>query len=568
MQLGNRIRATALVSVAAVVAACGGSNTPSLNLAPPDQQVLRANNGVEPNSFDPTQQTYTYEAAVGRNTFEALLKAKSDLSDTQPAGAASYSVSSDGLTYTFKLQPNAKWSDGKPVTAKDWVYGYKHLLNPALAAGYVDPFFDLTIAGADKYGSVDTSSASAIDSFLNGLGLSAPDDKTFVIKLQAPAAYFKWVATLWMGIPLRQDVVESSAGGSFPSTDATKAETWANSAATIIGNGPYKISEIASKDHVTMVPNPNYWGAAPKLQKIVLYEIADGNTAFSQYQTGALDMIGVPIADVTVVRSDPVLSKQAKLIPTLSNYWISYNSKRAPLDNADVRMALSKSIDRNKLVNDLEHGNGAPTTSFTPKGMPGYETSDNAQSFDPAAAKALLTKAGVSAVDVSKLKLLTRNSTGSKTINQFLVDQWNTNLGTNIQLDVIDSKTVTRNIRKGQFDIYGLDGWIGDYPDAQDWYDIFLTAGCHNLNWGCLSIPGYDALVQKADASSDQAQRAKDYETAQKMLIDTAVVGFMFQPYEYDLIKPYVGGLVITSNDDQNLPGDPRWNTTAYITQH
>jgi oligopeptide transport system substrate-binding protein len=568
MRLGNRFRAIALASAGFfVVSACGGSTTVSENLAPTDQQILRANNGVEPNSFDPTQQTYTYEAAVGRNVFEPLLKPKLDLSDTQAGGAKSYDVSSDGLTYTFHLQTNAKWSDGKPVTASDWVYGFKHLLNPALAAGYVDPFFDGTIAGAQNYGSIDVSSASAVDSFLSGLGLAAPDANTLTIKLQHPAAYFKWVATLWMGTPIRKDVVESAAGGAFPSTDTTKPFVWANNAATIIGNGPWKISEIGAKDHVTLVPNTNYWAGAAKLQKVTLYEIADGNTAFSQYQTGALDIIGVPIADVTVVRADPVLSKQAKLIPTLSNYWISYNSHKTPLDKVDVRMALSKSVDRTKLVNDVEHGNGAPTLSFTPKGMPGYDSTNKAQSFDPAAAKALLTKAGVSVADLSKLKLLTRNSTGSKTINQFLVDQWNTNLGTSIQLDVIDSKTVTSRIRKGQFDIYGLDGWIGDYPDAQDWYDIFLTGACHSLNFGCATIAGYDDLVNKADGELDQNQRNKDYATAQKLLIDNAVVGFMYQPYEYDLIKPYVGGLTITATDDQNLPGDPRWNS-AFITQH
>lgn len=568
MRLGTRIRAISLASLGVfVAAACGGSNAVSENVAPPDQQILRANNGVEPNSFDPTQQTYTYEAGVGRHVFEALLSPKVDNSDVQPAAAKSYDVSSDGLTYTFHLQPNAKWSDGKPVTASDWVYGFKHFLNPALAAGYVDPFFDGTIAGAQNYGSVDVSSASAIDAFLNGLGLSALDANTFVIKLQAPAAYFKWVVTLWQGAPIRKDVVEAAAGGSFPSTDTTKAFVWANSVATIIGNGPFKVSEIAAKDHVTIVPNPNYWGGAPKLQKIVLYEIADGNTAFSQYQTGALDMIGVPLADVTVVRGDPVLSKQAKLIPTASNYWIAYNGKKTPLDKVDVRMALSKSIDREKLVKDVEHGNGASMTGLIPKGLSGFDTSDNAQRFDPAAAKALLTKAGVTVADVSKLKLLTRNSTGSKTLNQFLVDQWNTNLGTSIQVEVIDSKTVTSRIRKGNFDIYGLDGWIGDYPDQQDWFDIFLTGACHTLNWGCITVPGYDNLVSKADSELDQAKRNKDYLTAQKLLIDNAVVGFMYQPYEYDLIKPYVSGLNITTGDDQYLPGDLHW-TTPYITQH
>ncbi|TMC86406.1 MAG: peptide ABC transporter substrate-binding protein [Chloroflexi bacterium] len=543
MQLGFRLRAITLATAGVFLAACGGGGTTSANLASPDKQILRANNGTEPNSFDPTQQTYTYERAVGIQTYDSLFRAKADSSDVEPLGATSYDVSSDGLTYTFHLR-SEKWSDGKAVTASDWVYGWKHFLNPALAAGYVDPFFDQTIKGASGYGNVDVSSASAIDTYLNGLGLSAPDDKTFVVQLDHPAAYFKWVATLWMAVPLRKDIIEQAAGGAFASTDATKAEAWANNASTIIGNGPYKISEIASKDHVTLVPNPNYWAAKPNLQTITYYEIADGNTAFSQYQTGALDIIGVPLADVTVVRGDPKLSKNDK----------------------NVRMALSKSIDRDKLVNDIEHGNGKSLATFIPKGMNGYDTSDNAQSFDPAAAKKLLADSGKTA-DLAKMKLLTRNTTASKTLNQFLADQWSTNLGVTIQLDVIDSKTVTRDIRKGQYDIYGLDGWISDYPDQQDWADIFVTGSCHNLNWGCLSDPNYDNLVTKADAESDKTKRSQDYAQAQKLLVDTAVVGFMYQPYEYDLVKPYVQGLTVTTTDDQNLPGDGRYNT-AYITQH
>jgi len=568
MQLGNGIRALALASAGIfVVAACGGSTgTPSLNLAPSAQQILRANDGTEPNSYDPTQETYSYEAGVGRQVFESLLKAKTDLSDVQGAAAKSYDVSSDGLTYTFHLQPNAKWSDGKPVTASDWVYGFQHLLNPALAAGYVDPFFDGTIAGAQNYGKVDVTSASAIDSYISGLGLSAPDANTFVIKLQHPAAYFKWVVTLWMAAPIRKDVVESAAGGSFASTDTTKPEMWANNANTIIGNGPFKISEIVSKDHVTLVPNTNYWGGTSKLQSVTYSFIADGNTAYSKYQTGALDIIGVPIADVTVVRADATLSKQAHLFPTLTTFWMTYNTHKAPFDNADVRMAFAKSIDRTKLAVDVLHDTDKAYQSFIPQGMAGADTSDNAQSFDPAAAKALLVKANVTAATLNQLKLLTRNTTGSKTTNQFIIDQWNTNLGLNMQLDVIDSKTVTSRIRAGNFDIYGPDGWGADYPDQQDWFDIFTSGSCHSLNFGCPVLSGYDAIVQKADTELNQTQRNADYLTAQKMLIDQAAVGFIYQQYEYDLVAPYVN-YTHTAFDDQNLPGDNYYNT-AYITAH
>jgi oligopeptide transport system substrate-binding protein len=567
MQLTTRLRATALASVGLfVVAACGTSTSTSTNLAPPDKQIYRVNDVTEPNSYDPGQETYSYEGAVGRNVFQPLLTPKADLSDVQPAAAQSYDVSSDGLTYTFHLRSNANWSDGRPVTGSDFVYGWQRLLNPALAAGYVDPFFDQTVAGASTYSSVDPTNASAVDNFIAGLGLSAPDATTFVVKLAHPAAYFKWVATLWVGAPIRKDVVEKAAGGSFASTDTTKAEAWANNVSTIIGNGPFKISEIVSKDHVTLVPNTNYWGGAAKLQQVIFYFIADGNTSFSEYQTGALDQINVPVADVTVVRADPVLSKQAHLLPELTTFWVTYNTKRTPLDNPDVRMALSKSIDRDKLVNDVEHGTDKAIASFFPRGMNGYDASDTAQSFDPTAAKALLTKAGVTAAQLSKLKLLTRNTTGNKTLNTFIADQWNTNLGTNIQLDVIDSKTVTRDIRKAQFDIYGPDGWGADYPDQQDWADIFTSAACHGLNWGCPTLAGYDALVQKADTELSQTQRNADYATAQKMLIDQAAVGFIYQQYEYDLISPKVGNLKLTPFDDEYVPGDQNYQS-AYITQ-
>jgi oligopeptide transport system substrate-binding protein len=568
MRLGNGIRALALASGGIfVVAACGGnSSTTSLNLAPAAQQIYRVNTTTEVSSYDPGQETYSYEAAVGREVFQPLLTPKADLSDVQPAAAQSYDVSSDGLTYTFHLRSGAKWSDGQPVTGADFVYGWQRLLNPALAAGYVDPFFDQTVAGGSGYGSVDVTSASAIDSFISGLGLSAPDANTFVVKLAHPAAYFKWVATLWVGAPIRKDVVEKAAGGSFASTDTTKAELWAQSAATIIGNGPYKISEIVPKDHVTLVPNTSYWAGTAKIQQIIYYYIVDANTEYSEYQTSALDTIQVPLADVTVVQNDPVLSKQAHLQAQLTTFWMAYNTKVAPLDNPDVRMALSKAVDRTLLVNNVLHGLGKPIQTFLPKGMNGYDTSDNSQSFDPKAAKALLAKAGVTAADLNKIKLLTRTGTGSVTENTFIADQWNTNLGTNIQLDVLDGKTVTTRIRKGQFDIYGVDGWGADYPDQQDWMDIFQSASCHSLNWGCPTLTGYDALVQKADSEVNQSQRNADYLTAQKMLVDQAAVGFLYQAYYYYLIKPYVS-LTLTPFDDEYNPGDLNYQS-AYITAH
>jgi ABC-type oligopeptide transport system substrate-binding subunit len=169
--------------------------------------------------------------------------------------------------------------------------------------------------------------------------------------------------------------------------------------------------------------------------------------------------------------------------------------------------------------------------------------------------------------DINKLTLLTRNTTGNKTINSFIVAQWNTNLGTNIQVNVVDSKTVTAQIRKHQFDIYGPSGWGADYPDQQDWFDIWQSGSCGSLNFGCPVLPGYDAAVAKADAEQDPTVRAADYLALQHQLVDTAAGGFLYQQYEYDLVAPYVGNLTINAFDDEYLPGDQNY-ASAYILAH
>src|SRR5260370_2939562 len=134
---------------------------------------------------------------------------------------------------------------------------------------------------------------------------------------------------------------------------------------------------------------------------------------------------------------------------------------------------------------------------FITKGMAGDDTGGKSKSFDATAAKAVVTKGGVTAAKLNKFTLLTRNTTRNKTLNQFIIDQWNTNLGLSMQLEAIDSKTVTSRIRKGQFDIYGPDRWGADYPHQQDWYDILFNNSSHSLNWGCVDLPRYATLVQK-----------------------------------------------------------------------
>jgi len=295
------LRVPALLTVVGLlVAACGTSSPTTSNLA--KDQTLRVNIVTEPNSLDPGQEQYSYEGSIGGMISEPLLHVNPGLTDAVPATAASYSVSSDGLTWTFKIRSNAKWNDGKPVTGADFVYAWQRILDPRLAAPYADPFFDGTVAGAADYANLDpTKDAAKIPDFINGLGLSAPDASTFVVKLQAASPFFKWIASLWMSAPVRKDVV-----------DQYGSDKWATAPNSLITNGPYKVSEMVSKDHITLVPNTNYWGSQPTVTKIINYEISDDNQAYAKYLNGELDEVNVPLANTQLVKNDPVLSKQIK----------------------------------------------------------------------------------------------------------------------------------------------------------------------------------------------------------------------------------------------------------------
>jgi oligopeptide transport system substrate-binding protein len=559
MHLGFRVRALTLATAGVVLtaAACGPSSGGGGSaMASPDKQVLRVNLGTEPSTLDPTQQQWVYEASIGRIQYEALVKAKADLSDVEGAAASSWDISSDGLTWTFHIRSGEQYSDGHPVVASDFVASYKRILDPTIAAPYADPFFDGTIAGAQNYANIDAKDASAVSSFLNGLGVSAPDDKTFVVKLQNPAPWFKWVASLWLASPIEKSDLSASGYGTVS----------ANAPSTMHGNGIFQISEVVPKDHITLVPNPHY-RTQPHIQKVIYYEITDGNVEYANFQNGQLDMTeGVPSADVATVKGDPKLSKELKRYAQLTTFWIDYNVTKAPLDNVDLRLALSKSIDRASLVHNVFKDVGVPFTQMIPKGMPSYEEIST-QAFDCSAAKQSLAKAkaaGVTDAQLSSLHYEYRNSPANKTRSEFIQAQWQSCLGINVILDAKESKSVSHDLGKLNYQISGFSGWQADYPDPQDWFDIFITGSGNQFSgW---SNSQYDTDVKKGDTAPKQSDRLAAYSDAQKILTAQAPVTFLYQAENFYLLSNKVQGQVATPLDDYWY-GDVASATSMYISQ-
>ena len=558
---GTRAPRTAALALGlSVLAACGGtSGTSGPAKASADKQVWRVNSSTQPNSLDPGQQSYDYEGYIGRQLFEPLLKPTTDGKDlTGAAASGKPDVSSDGLTYTFHLRDN-NWSDGKPVKAADFVYAWGRMLNPCLASGYADPFFDQSVKGAEKYGDVDAKDAAACTTFVKGLGLTAKDDKTFVVELQKQAGWFSYVASLWVGAPVRQDIVEQFG-----------SDKWATVPAQVIGNGKFKISELVANDHITLVPNPKYKGDQPQIQKFIAYFISDSNTALNKYKNGELDAIAVPAAATESIKADPKLSKQYHVFTSLNTFWYSFNNKKPPFDNPKVRKAFATSIDRSQLASKVSHGQYKPETTFTPEGMPGYQGANpefkDILKFDPTAAKKLLKDAGVDPATLT-VDLLTRDTTANKVNNQFIQDQWQTNLGVKVTLNVIDSKTVTKKARKGDFQVYGADGWGMDYAHPQDIFDIEMSGGCHGTQFECYSSKEYDDLITKADAEKDFNKALTLYQKAEKVLLTDVPVGPVYQRPNVELVQPWVQNYNTTALDSQWGPGE-FYTELMYISSH
>ena len=547
---GPRVFAAAVV-VCLVTASCEQAK-PALSLS--SSQILHINIELEPTSLDPGQQSSPNEAVFGRNVFEPLLKPNVKLTDVAGATATKYDISSDGLTYTFHLRSNARWSDGRLVRGQDFLYAWKRLLDPRLNASY-HPFFEGLVAGAQNYDNIDSKDASAVSNFLDGLGLSAPDDHTFVVKLQKPAGYFKWVASLWVAAPLRQDIVEKYG-----------SDRWATVPSQIVGNGPFKISEMVAKDHYAMDRNPYYWGGKPELSQIIAYFIPDASLAFARYQAGDLDVIEVPLANATVVRADPTLSQELHTLPSLTTYWLGMNVDRPPFNNQRVREAVARAIDRNKLAQFYGHGQFTPAQTLIPEGMNGYRPDlGKAQSFDPAAARQALEASGVSQSVLNSVHYLTPKATEFMARAMFIVDQIKTNLGLSWIIDAADAATVRQRRARGDFQINQF-GWAADYPDDQEWVDPFVN-GCPVMYKSCPKNAKYDQLVSQADQMTSELARQKLYDQAQAIIIDNYWLAFLYSAQTWVLVKPYVRGYVPTALDEPGFPGD-FFTNQIYITRH
>ena len=532
-------------STAATQPAAKPTQKPRTNAQPSGNQEITINALLgEPDNIDPNRAYFSGEGAVVRQVFESLLTFDKDLKPG-PGAASSYEVSQDGKTYTFHLKQGAKYSDGQPVKAQDFEYSFKRLLDPATAAEYASLFTDAGIVGAAEF--------NANKGTVDNVGVKATDDNTLQIQLQNPIGYLPDLVALPVVPPLRQDIIQKNGDG------------WAHDPPTYIGNGPFKMTEWVHQDHMTFVANPNYVGTKPTLQKLTFLMVGDSEADYAAYRNNERDWALVPDADVKAVRSDGQLAGQAVDYTELTTFWLIMNNARQPLDNVNVRRAISKGIDRNLLIRDIAAGVGKPATSMIPPGMPGYQPDLGKDiDFDPAGAKQLLAQAGYSDLATfPQIHFRYANTSANQSRVEFIQGQLKQNLGLTIVLEPMEQKAYQAAYREKDYDL-AWGGWSADYPDPQNWMASLFGCNASNNKYNYCNQQ-FDQASQKGDTGSDQNQRMQAYAQAQQILVQDVPVAPLVYRGRMVVVKPWVKNLVITPKDE--YPG-VSFLPQVFLTQH
>lgn len=468
-------------------------------------KAFRMNIHSEPSSLDPALMEDNVSGTIATGIYEGLTR-KDEKGDAVPGMAEKWEQSEDGLTYTFTIRKDAKWSNGDPVTANDFEFSWKRVLDPNTGSTYAYQLY--YIQGAEDYNTEKVANADAV-------GVKALDEHTLEVKLVAPTPYFLSLTSFYTYFPTHQSVKDNAA--------------WAADAATIIGNGPFKMSKWQHNTSIKLVPNENYYDKDQvKFSSVDFMMVSDAATELANYQTNKLDYTGKPTGEIPTEQI-PVLKEsmgdEMHIKPIASSYYYQFNTEEVPFNNVKVRKALSMAIDRTLIAETVTMGGETASFGFVPPGITGLkedyrtEVKDDFFKEDITEAKKLLAE-GLAELGLTKFPetTLTFNTSDvHKKIAEAIVAMWHENLGIDVGVMNEEFAVLLKNRTAMNYQIQRA-GWGADYNDPMTYLDMFLTGGGQN-NTGFAS-PEYDELIKKARATGDQNERMKDLAAAEKILMD------------------------------------------------
>ena len=486
-------------------AATDGAKAEENTTASTGEKILSVQIGPNPETIDPALNSAVDGGNMLLHSFECLL-AVDESGQLIPGQAESWETSEDGLTWTFHLRDGLKWSDGTELTANDFVYSWRRVCDPMVAA----PYAETVLGMVEGY-------KSAIEGELEALQVVAEDDKTLVVTLSAPCPFFGSLAAFATLSPVQQATIDAN------------GDAWATAAETYISNGPFYISEWVPSSYIMMSKNPNYWNAdAIKLDGIKFNLIEDSNAAYSAYQTGEVLFIkDVPTEEIPTLSENP----DFYVDPIIGTYYLSLNCNKEPFNDPQVRKALSLAIDREYVAGTLMQGTYSAASNFMGPGWidtDGKQFMDNANGGQPyidttnyeanlAEAKQILADAGYP--DGEGLPAITYSTNDAgyhKVVAEYLQQAWG-ELGIDLTIDIVDWASFTPMRRNGDYDS-SRNGWVGDYSDPSNMLDLLYSSNGNND--GKFKNADYDAAMELSRTTLDAAERSSALHEAEDILME------------------------------------------------
>ncbi|WP_442796960.1 peptide ABC transporter substrate-binding protein [Pantoea vagans] len=530
----------AAISLSSVITPAIAANPPAGAQLAEQQQIVRHIKD-EPASLDPLKAVGLPEIQVIRDLFEGLTS--QDAQGKIVPGVAQSWSSSDNKTWVFTLRNNARWSNGEPVTAQDFVYSWQRLVDPKNSSPFA---WFAGLSGIENATAITKGEMTP-----DKLGVIAQGKTQLKVTLDRPVPWFPALVANVALFPVPQKTI------------AQEGDSW-TAPGKLVGNGAYQLSERVVNEKIVLIRNPHYWDDAHSvLTKVTFVPINEESSATKRYRANDLDITeSFPKNMYAMLKK--TLPGEVYTPDQLGTYYYAFNTQKGPTADVRVRKALSWSIDR-KVIAEKVLGTGEkPAWHFTPDVTAGFKPlptfmQQHDQNTLNAQAKALLAAAGYGPSKPLKLKLLYNTSESHQKIAIAVASMWKKNLGVDVTLENQEWKTYIDSRNSGNFDVIRA-SWVGDYNEPSTFLNL-LTSG-NSSNISRFSNADYDAVIAKASKETNDQARNSDYNRAEQILAEQAPIAPIYQYTNGRLIKPWVKGYPITN------PEDVAYSRELWIEKH
>lgn len=487
--------------------------------------VLRYPLTANPTTFDPALVSDGSTIDLLQQTYEGLV-GWDEKSEVTPILAKELpKISEDGKVYTFTLRDGAKFTNGRAVTAEDFVYSITRSLDPKLNSPVAQTYLN-DIVGANE---VAAGKATSLK------GLRAVDPQTLEITLVGPRAYFLGKLTYPTAYAVAKEEVEKG--------EKTEGGASTITAKNSVGTGPFIIEEFTPQSMVKLKANAAYWAGAPKLTGIERKIVLDAKTARNLFDSGELDVITMEKGDYAQDKDNPAVKSQIQQFDRSATFYLGLNQTQyPPFKDKRVRQAVAYAVDKDALVESVLQGVNQKAGGVLPKGIPGYDESITGMPHDPAKAKALLAEAGFpEGRGLPPLTLTFREKQPDLAKTAEVVKEQLAAVGITADLNEMEWGAFLKKTDNREIPFFHM-RWGADYLDPQNFLSVLLTSKAPENRTG-YNNPEYDKLCEQADAETDATKRFALYNEAEKMVVEDAPWVPIYYQKDLELIKPYISGI-------------------------